>query len=77
MQTNVLISLLVHKGILAEEEAKAIVKELTQTIVPTEFAAAHRIVKGVLEQVTVKGDEARSFIVSEEEQLKAKKSIKK
>lgn len=77
MEINVLISVLLHKGILLKTEAEALVKELTQTILPTEFNSAHRIVESILSDVEEKAKKAEAYAVSEAARLKADKPAKK
>lgn len=51
MNYNLIISLLVHKAILTYDEGEALAKELANTIVETNFKAAHKNVATILELI--------------------------
>ena len=69
MNNNLLISLLVHKAILTYEEGEAIAKEMANTIIETNFKAAHKNVSDILK--TVKDD--IGFIETDIKKIVAKK----
>lgn len=47
---NVLISLLIEKNVLDEDEGKYLVEKLESGVFPSDFKLAHQHVKGILEQ---------------------------
>lgn len=47
MTNNILISILIHKEVLTEDEGKHIAKQLESGIIPTDFDFAKRHVEGI------------------------------
>lgn len=48
---NWLLSLMVHKDLLTEEEAQFLSKKLAQSMQPQEFDHAHKIVSDLLKEL--------------------------
>ena len=69
MNYNAIISLLVHEGIVEYEAGKKLAKELANTIVETNFDAAHKNVEALLERVKKES----GVIVNDIEKVVAKK----
>jgi transcriptional regulator CtsR len=77
MNVNIIISLLLHKAIITKDEADALFRALNETILPTEFSAAHKIVGSILAEVKDDAKKAEDYAKEEAAKLKAEKSTKK
>lgn len=69
MNYNAIISLLVHKDIIELEVGEKLAKELANTIVETNFAAAHKNVGALIERV----EKESGVIITDIEKIVAKK----
>ena len=76
-QINLIIGILQYKAVITEDEAEALAKELSQTIIPTDFHAALRIVKSVFDDVEQKAAKEVEVAAKLDAELKAEKSPKK
>lgn len=77
MNVNILISLLLHKGVIIQEEADALFQALNETILPTDFSAAHKIVGTILADVKADISKAKTYAKEQAAAIKAAKSVKK
>lgn len=54
MNSNLILSLLVHKGIITFEEGEKLSKELMNAVVDTNFKTAHRDIEYILDKIKPK-----------------------
>lgn len=54
MNINWILSLLVHKKLITEDEAEHLSKKLAFTVYPQNFKDAHKIIKSLLDEVESK-----------------------
>ena len=54
MNTNWILSLLVHKGVITLDEAEHLAAKLAQTILTQDFQSAHATITKILEDLEAK-----------------------